>query len=88
MEQAMRDRSKADRQSSINVALASATAMSGPVVERGFGSVFSAEQLREIDEWRKKRGTNRRTAMEEIIEAGMEAKGIRPAKRKGPAPTR
>jgi len=79
----MRGRSKAERRSSINVAMASATAMSGAVVERGLGSVFSADQLKQIDEWCKERGIDQHKAMEEIIEAGMEAKGIRPSKRKG-----
>ena len=79
----MINRNTANKQSSINIAVASATAMSESVVLPRFGSVFSAEQLRQIDAWRKKRGTDRRTAMEEIIEAGMEAKGIRPSKRKG-----
>lgn len=78
----MTDRSKTHRQSSTNTAVAFATATSA--VNPGFSSFFSAEQLRQIDEWCKKQGTDRRTAMEEIIEAGMEAKGIRPAKRKGP----
>jgi hypothetical protein len=83
MEQAMRGRSKAERRSSINLAMASATAMSGAVVERGLGSVFSVDQLKQIDEWCKESGVDRQKAMEEIIEAGMEAKGIRPSKRKG-----
>ena len=54
--------------------------LSDEFYEDGLRQIFSADQLKQISKWCKKRGIDHRQAVVEIVRAGMKAEGIRPSK--------
>jgi hypothetical protein len=72
----MREPSEAQRQSRLKIATQLARTARDGICQQGLASVLSPEQLKRIKAWCKMHGVDRRSAIAEIIEAGMEAKGI------------
>jgi hypothetical protein len=86
MERKMSEPSETDRKAMGEVAKQSAKVILDLRMGEALRQIFSPDQLSRIDGYCKKHGVDRRAVISDIVEAGMEAKGILPKRKGGPKP--